>query len=126
MIHHIRTVTLGTNEEQWDIEIGYEDHPVGNDSDSEVFYYKVMGPNKELFTYKIRFAESAIATTRLNLGHKDDKEKRIGIGLEKTREQIDRKQYTDLIITRTTYGWDISNAPKPLIKHSSSRGQITE
>ena len=124
MIRNIARKTYQNTQGQWDIEIDYEDSPVGKDVDEgieEWYLFKILGPNMQRFTYKVSFEGTALATERLDLGLREDTDRRIDIGLEKIGQLIDSNIYVDKIVTRSYEGWTVSLSPRGLIKHSSSR-----
>lgn len=115
MIQPARSVTHENTEGQWHIEAYPFENLGGDDYNKKLIYFKVKGPNKMRFMYKFRFAEMLIATVRLNLSTQAD---RITAGLKKTEELIDKRVYSDMIVTgidsKSILGWKISNAPKGL------------
>lgn len=113
--------TYRNKEGLWDIEIDLEVYPVGKDRDQgieEWYLFRILGPNKELFTCKIRYEGQALATERLGLGHINDKERRIELGMQKIIEQIESRYYADLYITRSYDDWKVTLSLKGLKKHS--------
>ncbi len=127
MLQQITSRPYENSKGEWDIEIEYDENPKGDEDygtgieefDTRIILCKIRGPNEELFTYKVRFAASVIATEtteKLGLGKLEE---RMATAIEKTKELIDDERYLDLIITRAIDGWtDPSDAPNPLIKHS--------
>ena len=105
----------------WHMKVGYDGNPGGKDSDTEFHLVRVHGSERDEFTLKVRFTESAIATEKLGLGHvTKDVEKRRTIAIDKACDLIREGYRKDLIVTMDSTGnWEIERPERPLIKYSS-------
>ena len=115
MIQSAGNTAIETEADSWDIEIDYDEQPQDPDSDVEFALCKVLGPDGNRFTYKVRFSKTVVATEGLGLG---TVEERIESALRKSEELIKQGQHSDIILTRLPSIWEISDSPYRLLKHS--------
>ncbi|NHZ86152.1 MAG: hypothetical protein GWP19_09750 [Planctomycetia bacterium] len=116
MLKHIKTISETIRNKLFNIEIVYENTPVYEDFDYEIFFFKITDLNKKYFSYKVRIFGRVIASESYGL---DSREKQMKLGLEKTFEFIAKEEMNDIILSFTDNGWLIEIPNNPLVKHSS-------
>ncbi|MCK4578981.1 MAG: hypothetical protein KAU50_09335 [Candidatus Marinimicrobia bacterium] len=119
MIKPYKNTSYHNKAGRWDIEVDYEDAPQEEDANSEVYFFRVLGPKKELFTYKVLFALKAIAADAVNMGAEDERGIRVELAMYKTSHLIKAKKHKDLIVNFVSKKkWKESAPLEEFDKHS--------
>ena len=119
MIKPYRNTSYHNKAGRWEIEVDYDDAPKGEDANTEVYFFRVLGPAKELFTYKVVFPLNAIAADAVNLGAEDERGIRVELALRQTSDMIKAKKHEDLIVNFVSKGkWKQSKPLEEFDKHS--------
>jgi len=88
--------------------------------DAEVYLFKVKGPDDTYFTYEFQFSGTLLNTAPDQGGFANGRDK-IEEALKKTKELINKGEYRDLIIPRSTVGYGkLQKSNYPLRKHNDA------
>ncbi len=120
MIKPLRNSTYHNEAGRWDIEVDIDDDPTGRDKGCDILYYKIKGPKKEIFTYKIRFTGQPITLPGPDPGNLELAELQRKAALFLVRDLIKGGRHIDLVASHRGKKWAFRKPLEPLIKHSEA------
>ena len=111
------TIDHSVKDIDYNIEIDQLIDPDGEDVTSEIYLYKIKSSQEKLFTYKIRISGRALASATLGL---DSLGKKIELGLKEVTNHVSQGYDDDLVLSYTSFGWEMKESDVELVKHSSA------
>ena len=120
MIKPLRNNSYHNEAGRWDLEVDFEDEPTGKDAGCDILYYKVLGPKRETFTYKLRFTGQPVVLQGPDPGNLDQEDLKRRAALFLVRDLIKAGRHMDLVASHLGKKWAFSKPAEPLIRHSEA------
>ena len=120
MIKPLRNNAYHNEAGRWDLEVDFEDEPTGEDAGCDILYYKVLGPKRETFTYKLRFTGQPVVLEGPDPGNLDQEDLKRRAALFLVRDLIKGGRHIDVVASHLGKKWRFSKPAEPLIRHSEA------